>query len=622
MESELHTKKGVIMSELVKCNFPTKSLLKGLRAIGYSFSTAVADIIDNSISAEANRIDIFFDPIDQIPYFCVLDNGHGMDLSELNNAMLFGSDRSGKQESELELGKYGLGLKSASLSQCREFIVATKKHNEICAMSFDLDVIENSLSNDLLLKLLTNEEIDALPYLDLLRSYNSGTLVIWNKFDKIESTAKSFEDSFRNVVADVKKHIELVFHRFYESVQIFFNNKRIERRDPFLLESFGRQQTGRTTTISIGNSVITITPYTLPFANTLSLDEKSLLGNPKSIYDGQGFYIYRNKRLISWGNWMRMGVRSELNKLARIQVDIPSSLDEEWMLDVKKSSARIPDTIKAQIRAAVEDSVVRSNRTTRFPGVKEQTAELRVWDRIIEHDGKIRYQINRQSPAIFALVSVLGEREKELFGMVLSQIECYLPKYSISNDNMDALTIINSGEDAEEEVLIKEIETIISLCDDEMKSSVLDSIFVAENYQRLLRRKEEIKGEYWVMSNANDNYVSEINTLFGVLYHVLQGQKVPHNDVVQKAKQLFPVVLQNLVASPDHNAILKEVVNRYESEVGIQTFDPEFIDLKKEAEYWLYKEKDHIMHPFFDRYKLFLSNDGFEQKVIENIQSS
>ena len=188
-----------------------------------------------------------------------------------------------------------------------------------------------------------------------------------------------------------------------------------------------------------------------------------------------------------------MGIRSELNKLARIQVDIPSSLDEVWTLDVKKSSAKIPDIIKSQIKASVEDSVVRSKRTTRFPGVKEQTPEVRIWERINEHEGKIRYQINREAPAIVALDGVLGEREKELFEMVLSQIECYLPKYSISNDNMDALTIVNTGDDAEEESLIKEIETIISMCDDDIKESVFDNIFMGENYQRLIGRKDEIR---------------------------------------------------------------------------------------------------------------------------------
>lgn len=479
------------MGELVEKQFPAKALLTGLRAIGYSFSTAVADIIDNSVSAGATAVNVFFDPLATVPYFCILDNGCGMNFAELNNAMLPGSDRTDKVDCELELGRFGLGLKSASLSQCREFIVASKKYGKTNAMSFDLDVIEDC--NKLMLKVLDKDEVDNLPKIDMLKAYESGALVIWTKFDKIESSAKSFEDSFRNVVAEAKKHVEFVFHRFYNDIEIYFNNKRIEKRDPFLLGSFGRQQTGRTTSISIDGSVITITPYTLPFANSLTSEEKALLGNPKSIYDEQGFYIYRNKRLISWGNWMRMGVRSELNKLARIQVDIPSSLDEVWTLDVKKSSAKIPDMIKSQIKASVEDSIVRSKRTTRFPGVKEQTPEVRVWDRVNEHEGKIRYQINRKTPAIVALEGVLGETEKELLEMVLSQIECYLPKYSISNDNMDALTIINSGDDAEEERLIKEIETIISMCDDGIKSSVFDSIFIAENYQKLLGRKEEIR---------------------------------------------------------------------------------------------------------------------------------
>ena len=124
------------------------------------------------------------------------------------------------------------------------------------------------------------------------------------------------------------------------------------------------------------------------------------------------------------------------------------------------------------------------------------------------------------------------------------------------------------------------------------------------------------------MSNIYDQYGASINTLFSVLYASLQGKKVPHNDVVQKAKQLYPIILPELVASQDHNAIVKEVVDRYVSEVGIQTFDPEFIDLDKEAKYWLYKEKDRIPHPFFDRYKLYLANDGFEQKVIDNIELS
>lgn len=479
------------MSELVQREFPAKALLTGIRAIGYSFSTAVADIIDNSISAESTIIQVYSDPLVQNPFFCILDNGHGMNAEELDNAMLLGSDREGILECELELGRFGLGLKSASLSQCREFTVVSKKYRRLHAMSFDLDVIEEQ--NKLMLKILAQDEINALPHISDLKENESGTLVIWRKFDKIEGLAKNFEDSFRGLVSDSKKHIEFVFHRFYSTVSIYYHGKRIEKRDPFLLDSVGRQQTGRKTSIKIDGSEVTVIPYTLPFANTLTQAEKALLGNPKSIYDDQGFYLYRNKRLIAWGSWMRMGIRSELNKLARIQVDIPSSLDSVWMLDVKKSSAKIPDKIKDQIKMAVEDSVVRSKRTTKFPGTREQSVNCKVWERINEHEGKIRYQINRQTPAIAALIAALGEKENQLLEIALSQIESYLPKYSISNDNMDALTIVNSGEDREEERLIEEICEIIALLDDAQKYSMFDNIFMAEGYQKLYKRKDEIK---------------------------------------------------------------------------------------------------------------------------------
>ncbi len=486
------------MSTLIERQFPAKALMTGLRAIGYSFSSAVADIIDNSVSAEATEINIYSDPLANIPYFCILDNGCGMSAKELDNAMLPGSDRSTKKESELELGRFGLGLKSASLSQCREFIVASKKYGKIRAMSFDLDVIEQE--DKLFLKELDASEIDALPKIQELKELESGALVIWTKFDKIESLAKNFEDSFRSVVFESKKHVELVFHRFYSQIAIYYHGKRIEKRDPFLLDSVGRQQTGRTSVISVDGSEITVIPYTLPFANSLTQEEKALLGNPKSIYDEQGFYLYRNKRLISWGSWMRMGIRSELNKLARIQVDIPSTLDSVWMLDVKKSSAKIPDKIKDRIKMAVEDSIVRSKRTTKFPGIKEQSAEFKVWERINEHEGKIRYQINRQLPPIVALYDAIGENERRLLDITLSQIESYLPKYSISNDNMDSLTIINSGEDGEEEHLIDEIIAIVAMCDEDKKEFIFDNIFIAEGYQKLYKRKEEIRKK--VFGNA------------------------------------------------------------------------------------------------------------------------
>lgn len=476
------------MSESVERQFPAKTLLLGLRAIGYSFSTAVADIIDNSISAEATEIKIYSDPLADIPYFCILDNGYGMTTKELDNAMLFGSNREDKEECELELGRFGLGLKSASLSQCRKFIVASKKYGKIRAMAFDLDLIDDKLW----LLQLDQNEIDLLPHINDLRNYETGTLVIWEKFDKIEGLAKNFEVSFREAVAESKKHVEFVFHRFYNQIKIYYNEKRIERRDPFLTDSLGRQQTGRTSNITVDGSTITIIPYTLPFANTLTTEEKALLGNPKSIFDEQGFYLYRNKRLISWGSWMRMGIRSELNKLARIQVDIPSTLDSVWMLDVKKSSAKIPDKIRDRIRIAVEDSIVRSKRTVKNPGLKEATIEHKIWDKINEHDGNVRYVINRDNPFIQALSSVIGAEENELLEVLLSQIEACIPKYRIQNDVIDSLNIVNSMDDAENDVLVEQVLKCVGFFPKEQQANKLMELLGLEAYKTIADKKAEL----------------------------------------------------------------------------------------------------------------------------------
>lgn len=478
------------MGELVEREFPARALMFGFRSMGYSFSTAVADIIDNSISAKATKVEIFSDPIIDEPYFCVLDNGCGMNEKKLDNAMLPGSDRENVPDSEIELGRFGLGLKAASLSQCKVFTVASKQNNVILAMSFDLNVIEKE--NKLFLKKLDADEITKLPMIDKLFNQESGTLVIWTDFDRINELAKNFEDSFRTLVSESKKHVELVFHRFYDDVEIFYHGRRIEKRDPFLTSALGRQQTGRVTSINVDGSIVKVTPYTLPFAKNITSTEMALLGNPKSIYDDQGFYLYRNKRLISWGSWMRMGIRSELNKLARIQVDIPSSLDSVWMLDVKKSSAKIPDKIKDYLKIAVEDSVIRSKRTVRNPGVKEATPTHNIWERISERDGNVRYEIDRSNPVIVGIYKTLNEMQKELFEGLLMQLEQSIPKYRIHNDVIDSVNITNDALDIGENELIEQIIKVMSLYSSSEQYAVLDRLLETESYLSIASKKKYI----------------------------------------------------------------------------------------------------------------------------------
>ena len=467
---------------------PAKSLIFGLRCIGYNFSTALADIIDNSISAEARNIKVFSNPDAKEPYVVIFDDGCGMGRKALENAMTLGSDRGTKEDCELELGRFGLGLKSASFSQCLRLIVASKDCNRINAMRYDLKKIETT--NEWKLDILDDDEIKLLPEIEKLIEARSGTIVIWEQFDKIEESSKSFKDSFISTIGLAKQHIEFVFHRFYDKINFEFNGHKIEKRDPFL-SGYPNSQEGRTQEILIDGNKIIVTPFVLPYANSLNEEQKKMLGNPKSIYDDQGFYIYRNKRLIIWGSWLHMNIRSEFNKLARVRVDIPSELDSMWMLDVKKSSAKIPDRIKEQLRISVKDSIIRSKREIKYPGKKEAEAEMPLWRRVEFHGGIVKYEINKEDNPIYTqLTSILDEDQRKLLDAYLDKIEEFIPKGLIVSDNADSLRILNSEEAQEEEKLIKElVEFAKNSLNPEMCVEILIN---SQGYKKILHRKKDV----------------------------------------------------------------------------------------------------------------------------------
>ena len=469
---------------------PAKSLIQGLRCIGYNFSTALADIIDNSISADAKHIQVLSNPDDEEPYVVIFDDGHGMGFKELDNAMTLGSDRDEKEDSKYELGRFGLGLKSASFSQCLRLTVASKNCNRINAMRYDLKKIQEK--NEWLLDVLDTSEIDSLPEIDLLKNANTGTLVIWQCFDKIMEESDSFKNSFINTIGTAKAHIELVFHRFWDDIEISFNGHRIEKRDPFLTNAPNHQE-GRTMTINVDGQDIFVTPFVLPYANSLTEDNKRMLGNPKSIYDDQGFYIYRNKRIIIWGSWLRMKIRSEFNKLARVRVDIPSSLDSLWMLDVKKSSAKIPDKIKDQLQISIKDSIVRSKREVKYPGKKEAEAEQPLWQRIDLHGGKVKYEINREdNPLYSALADMLDDKQLVALNTYLDKIEEFIPKGLIVSDNADSLNIVNSDADSDEEDLIEKVLLLASYSND--PEIAVCHLLEGQTFEKIAYRKKEILG--------------------------------------------------------------------------------------------------------------------------------
>lgn len=421
-----------------------KSLIESLRSIGYNFKSAVADLIDNSISADSTNIDIIFEP-DVSPYLSILDNGMGMNEIKLYEAMKFGSQDPNISRSKKDLGRFGLGLKSASLSQCREFIVITKKDSKIFSGSWDLDYI--SKVNDWKIKLYQESDLIQLNlkhYYELL-SQKSGTIVLWRKFDRLNEGKSDFKSNFLEQIEQIEDHLALIFHRFLndeQNLEIKINGNKVLATDPFLKKNLATQKK-ETQLKEIDNETITVTPYVLPHINKMTKEEIISLGGKSSLKQNQGYYIYRNKRLIIWGKWFNQYPKAELAKLVRVQVDIPNTLDYLWEIDVKKSQAVIPQSIRKNLGMMINDSLNSSHKVIKYRGRKKNRNEIiRVWNRFEEREF-IRYEINKEHPLIAKLLDSTVEK-KDAVLQVLGLIQNNIPSYQLYLDEAESIKSISN----------------------------------------------------------------------------------------------------------------------------------------------------------------------------------
>lgn len=284
------------------------NLIESMRSLGYSFETAIADLIDNSISANASKIDILLSPIDN-PYLIILDNGYGMNSKELEEALRYGAKNPLERRENNDLGRFGLGMKSASLSQCRKLVVASKKDGAISCFSWDLDyIIQNK---EWMLLEYGSEEIEKLPQIELLKALPSGTYLMLENFDRISSSTYDLNTTLNSYMNSTIDHLALVFHRFLnDGVDIYVNNNKIIPRDPFLTTNRGTQPLPEQF-ITINDNKIRIKPYILPYINKLTAEDLQKVGGKEDLRTNQGFYIYRNKRLIFWGSWFRLTRKEE-----------------------------------------------------------------------------------------------------------------------------------------------------------------------------------------------------------------------------------------------------------------------------------------------------------------------
>lgn len=427
------------------------SLIESMRSLGYSFETAVADLIDNSISAEATKIKIISEPGED-PELIIFDNGIGMTEEELYNAMRYGSTNPQDKRNDNDLGRFGLGLKSASLSQCRKLVVVSKKNGGISSFAWDLDYVVQT--GQWLLKGFSTEEIAGFPYINLLSEVESGTYIYLSEFDRIKEGTDNLIKTFNNCLSDMIDHIALVFHRFIDEVGLVIevNNRLIEPRDPFVLNNLATQKL-KEIPIYIAGQKIVLKPFVLPHLSKISEKEKIKAGGYENLKKEQGFYVYRNKRLIIWGTWFRLARKDELNKLARVRVDIPNSLDYMWAIDVKKSTAILPDIIKKNMYNAVYESVAASEFVHTFKGRKEKTNSdiEHIWEKFKVRDG-YSYRINRNIPQVKMLEETLDDKQMKMVDSVISRLEESFPSVTLSIDYAKDNLKKNKSEECKEKV--------------------------------------------------------------------------------------------------------------------------------------------------------------------------
>lgn len=409
-----------------------------MRDLGYSLETAIADLIDNSISAGADAIDIVFDANGEPPAVVILDNGHGMTEPELLAAMRHGATSPRQERSAADLGRFGLGLKTASFSQCRSLTVISRKDGELSGAEWSLDRIDRL--DDWVLALLDEVEIQALPYVHRLG--DCGTAIIWHELDRlVEGEASTRVDEIINEKIElVTRHLALVFHRFlsgdlkgHARISLTINGRPIAAFDPFCRKNPATQVLPEEI-VRIGAEEVHLQPYVLPHHSRLSASEYDYYRDRSDFLSNQGAYVYRNGRLMAWGGWFRLAPKGEATKLARVQIDFPNSLDEDWTIDIKKSRAQPPYPVRERLRQIIDKIIARSVTVHRGHGQKlfhETTAPF--WERYADKQG-IRYAINAEHPLVMSLARRLSLDDTDALQTVLDSIAAALPVEMIYSD--------------------------------------------------------------------------------------------------------------------------------------------------------------------------------------------
>lgn len=386
--------------------------IESLKSLGYSTEAAVADLVDNSIAAEAHHVEVTFTWAGRDSWVAVVDDGYGMTERDLVTAMTIAGRGPAATRTPRDLGRFGMGLKTASFSQARQLVVSSAPADgERSVRVWDLDLVRRTEQWRLM------QSADPADSSLLARLWQGkGTIVLWrhlHRFDLSgvttddETTQKHFYDEIRRVEA----HLGMVFGRFIagqRGLKLSVNGNPVEPWDPFLQH---RQFAQRLPVeeIPIAGYSIRVAGFVLPHLRYLSDEDAARAAGPQGWLEQQGFYVYRRDRLILAGDWLGIrGFRKEDKYiLARLAVDVPAELDSEWSIDVRKSAAIPPLAARAHLRRigartreAAGAVLSQRGRVT----ARERGADfLYAWT-VHRRAGQVTCKVNRQHPLVRQLL--------------------------------------------------------------------------------------------------------------------------------------------------------------------------------------------------------------------------
>jgi hypothetical protein len=342
-----------------------------------------------------------------------------MSEERLVEAMRLGTQGPSAARDPEDLGRFGLGLKTASLSQCRRLTVASKAGSAAMAhvVQWDMDHVIATDEWQLLRPTKLDQRLEIL-------GRGSGTTVLWEHLDRlvgeVDEGDAGAERRFLAHLRELEAHLAMVFHRFLgrpRRLELFLNGNLVEPWDPFLLDEAATQRLGEER-LQYSEEVVVVRPYVLPHVSKITPQVHERAAGPAGWNAQQGFYVYRNGRLLVPGGWLGLGLKSEEHcKLARIQVEIPPTLDAAWQIDVRKAIARPPGPLREELRRVANLARRTAAEIYRHRGrVLVDThakSHVLLWNRFVKH-GKVGYRINRDHPLVKAVARHVPEATDDI----------------------------------------------------------------------------------------------------------------------------------------------------------------------------------------------------------------